>query len=252
MLNFNVIQNFPSVTVFNLRNNLLNDFFYFNDFRNFNDFFNYFLLVNWNLDNFFFYSLDWNRDFPHNLYFYEFLLEMIDHSIDLDNFFNFNDFLDLSVHILYFWYFLHNFDDFLNNYRHFNNFLNDIFNRDYFFNLINIHFWNFKLHIYNLFYFLYHLLFNNLFNDFFNYFNFGNLHNFLYNLFYYFLNFDNLRNASEYLQDIINFNNSHDFLSDHSDHSFINVQDTICSNFYFLQFLKQSFNQNSQMELNFP
>lgn len=130
-----------------------------------------------------------------------------------------------------------------------NNFLSDNFRNfnnplDYFFNNSRNLYWflNFSSDFNNLFLFNIHI-FDNLYGNMDNFFNFLNfnyfnhlLNNFLnwnhlwdlnysiHNLFNYFLNFDDLWYNSEYLQDIINIDNIHNFSLNHSDNSLIKIQ----------------------------
>ena len=141
------------------------------------------------------------------------------------NFF-FNDF--------YLWYFLDHFNNFFYNYRNFNNFFNDVFNRYYFLNCICIYFRHLKFNITNLFNFFDHWIINNFLHYFLNNFNFRNFDYSFNNLFDDFFNLNYFRHTSKHLQDIINRNNTHDFLSDHADDSFIDFQSN--SSFIFQLF----------------
>lgn len=60
MLNFNMIQNFSCITIFNNRYNFFNYFFYFNNLRNFHYSFNNFLNKNWNFHNFLYNLFHWD------------------------------------------------------------------------------------------------------------------------------------------------------------------------------------------------
>src|SRR5690606_18500572 len=100
----------------------------------------------------------------------------------------------------------------------------------------------------NLFDFLNSWDFNNFFNNLLDWNNLWNLNNLFNDLFNNLFNFNDLRNNSEDLENIINADDSHDFLIDHSDDSFVNFKNGSSSNSDLFEFLKQGLNQNSQVE----
>lgn len=101
----------------------------------------------------------------------------------------------------------------------------------------------------------------------FNFSNLFNFHNFLDYLlddnnlwyfnnpvnyfFYNFLNLNYFRVDFEHLEDIINIDNSHNLLVNHSNDSLIHLKNCSCTLFYSFKFLEQGFNEYSEMELYF-
>ena len=119
------------------------------------------------------------------------------------------------------------------------------------FNDVSDNNWHFEWDIDDSFDFFDPFYFNNFFGDFLHcdnlrYFN-NSVNNFLYNFF----NFNDLWNNSEDLEDVINFNNTHDFLSDHSNNSFIHLKNNTSFEFDFFEFFKKGLDQDSQVEFNF-
>lgn len=120
---------------------------------------------------------------------------------------------------------------------------------NYFFNdVVNI-FYDFHWHMDNLFNFL------NLdhFHQFLDYFldwhylrNFNySIHNLLDNFFHLY----DLGDNSEDLENVINFNHTHDLFSDHSNNSLIDFQDYSSSASNLFKFFQKCFDKDSKMEL---
>jgi hypothetical protein len=103
----------------------------------------------------------------------------------------------------------------------------------------------------NFFDFLNLYYFDDFFNDLFDRNDLWDLNNSVDNLFDDLLNFNNLGNNSEDLQYVINVNDSHDLLIDHTNNSFIDLENSSSSSFEFFEFFQKSFDQNSEMELYF-
>lgn len=226
---FNMIFNFFCSDNFDFLNNFLNYLFNLNNFWNSDDFLDNFLDDHRNFHNFFNNFFHWDEfllvddnlfdlgfnvvhNFSHsyrfldlNLFFHDFLdyLDFWDLANHLDNSVlncrNFNSFFDGSFKRYYFVYSCCNNDGNFNGERHsfldFNNFFNFYYLFD---NLLN---WNDLRH------------FNNAFNDLLN----------------NFFDFNDLGDDSEHLQDVINVDNSHDFLINHSDNSLVDFQSHSCS-----------------------
>jgi hypothetical protein len=92
--------------------------------------------------------------------------------------------------------------------------------------------------------------FNDLFNDLFDWDNLWDFNNLFNDFFDDFFDFNDLGNNSEDLKDIINTDDSHDFLVDHSDDSFVDFEGDSSSNLDFFQLLQECFDQNSQVEFD--
>lgn len=97
---FNMVVDLKSLSVFNYWNRLLYDSLYDLYLRHFDDFLDYFLLIDRHFDYLFDYFFNCDNFLLDDLNFLRLLLDMVDHSLDLN-------------------YFLH-FDDFLHDCRHFN------------------------------------------------------------------------------------------------------------------------------------
>ena len=154
--------------------------------------------------------------------------------------FNFNDFR-------YFSDYLHNF---LNDFCNFNDSLLNSWNFDQSLNNKGFKSWDFNGHIYSV---LYDLIFSYLIWSFYSFFNlndFGDFDNFLYDSFYNFLDLNNLWSDSVNFENVINIDNVHNLLSNHSDDSLINFRDNTAPQFHFFHFFQKGLNQDSEMELN--
>lgn len=102
----------------------------------------------------------------------------------------------------------------------------------------------------DLFDFLISRYFNDLFNDFFNRNNLWNLNNLFNNFFNNFFDFNNFRYNSEDFKDIINTDDSHDLLINHTNYSFIDFKSDSSSGSNFFEFFKEGLDKDSEMELN--
>ena len=65
-----------------------------------------------------------------------------------------------------------------------------------------------------------------------------------------FLNFNDLGNDSEDLENVINIDNTHNFLVDHGNDGLIEFEDSAGSESDFLEFFKESFNEDSKVEFD--
>lgn len=160
---------------------------------------------------------------------------MVNYSFYLDNSLYFHNILSDNLHLNYFGHLSLNLNKSLHYCRHLYNSFDNILDWNYFLDLSIINNWLFEWDIYNtinlsdLFYF--HNLLNysincdNLWDFNYSFYNF--LHNFLY--------FYNLGDNSEYFKYVINIYNSHNFLSDHTNDSFIHLWDYSCFALHLLK-----------------
>lgn len=166
-------------------------------------------------------SFDRQNLLPNNLNFSYLWNSVVDYFLDDNWLFDFHDFFNVNRGLNQLGDFDNSLDDFLHDSWHFNDLLNDLFHLDYF-----------LYHIVNI---LYH--FNRNVNDFFNFLDLWHFDDFLYDLFDRnhlrnlndslndllndLLDFNNFGNDSEDFKDIVDIDNSHNLLVDHSDDSFI-------------------------------
>ena len=249
---FNVVSDVWSRHIFNSFNNLLYDFFNFDYFRNFHSDFDYFLnnLINRNGlfddffcgDNFLSHQFDvpilnhWNNDLLLNF------SVPFDFNWNLNSLFNFNNFR----------YFTNNFDYFLDNFRHFDDSFLDSWNFNQLFYHKSFKSWNLNRNIDSVLDDFVLFDFNWSFDSSFDFNDSWDFNDFFDNFFDNFLYFNDFRGDSINFKDIININDVHNFLSDHSDDSLVNLRNDAASKFHFFHFLEKGLNQNSEMELNFP
>ena len=170
---------------------------------------------------------------------------MVDNLLNLNNLFHLNYSFFYSFNHFDFGYFPDDFYESVNNLWHFNRLLNDPFNWN---DLLNVGWYDvgyFQRNIHNPLHFLDLFDFNNLFNDFFNWDNlrhFDNSVNYLLNDLF---NFNDFGDNSEDLEDVINVDNTHNFLVDHSNDSLINFQNSSGFPFKFFKFFQKGLNQNT-------
>lgn len=157
-----------------------------------------------------------------------------------NNLLNFDDFWDLNDSV----------NDFFNNSWNFDNFFSQRWNFDEFLNNIFNNFNNFDWNMNDLFNFLISWNFNNFFNNLFDCNNLWNFNNLFNNLFDNFLNFNNLRYDSEDFENIINTDNSHNLLINHTDNSFIDFKSDSGSGSNLFKFFKKGLDEDSEMEFN--
>lgn len=177
---FDVIVNFECLAIFDCGDYLFN-----NALNNFNpDFFDYFLnysiFVDWHFDNFLYDSFHWHNLFPYHLNLLWLLLNVIDHSFNLNDSLHFDNFFNDGWNFNHFWYFLSQVNDLLHNCRYLNHLMNNLLQRNNFLNNLNLNSWNLKWNMHDLLYFNELLHLNNSFDLFCN----GN-QNWDLNLFFY-------------------------------------------------------------------
>lgn len=225
ILGLYMILHLSRTPILNHWHDLLNDFLDFYNLRHFNNFLYYSFHIDWNFNNFFNDFLNRNYFLLHQIYFFDFSLNVVDYSFILNRFFHLHYFFSNHFYLHYLRHYLFHLYQFLHNCRHFYNSLN----------LFLI--WNqlFSLGLYD------HGLFNWNMNNFLNFLYFLDLNNFL-DLFlhsHHLWHFDNplnylldnllhlhdLGSHSEHFQDVIHVNYVHDLSSYHANHSLVNFQD---------------------------
>jgi len=102
----------------------------------------------------------------------------------------------------------------------------------------------------DLFDFLISWNFYNFFNDFFNCDNLWYFNNLFNDFFDNLLNFNNLRYDSEDFENIINADNTHNLLVNHTDNSFIDFKSNSSSDSHLFKFFKEGLDEDSKMEFN--
>lgn len=177
---------------------------------------------------------------------------------------NINCFFTKYLNRFFYFYYLLNYFFFLKNLCF------NLFHGDWFFNYC----WNFNYLFFNSWYFnkfLFNLIinlsnFNRSINNLLNFYifrlnnncilgtlyrhHFRNFNTSFHYLLDYLLNLNDLRNHSEDFKNIINTDNSHDFLIDHTNNSFIDFKNYSCFNSNLFKLFKESFHKYSQMEFN--
>ncbi len=246
----NMIHNLSSISVLHWLHNSLYNLLNFNDLRHLNDLFNNLLDNVWNFDNLLHNSFYLNDLFLNDLNLSNFWNGVVNNLFNNHRLFNLYNLLNVNWNLNDFWnlnnsfhnllHYSWNFNDSFNNLLNFN----DLFSE--FVNVLNYLHWN----MHNFLYFLNLDDFDDLFNNFFNWNDLRNFNHSLYNLLYNFLNFNDFRNNSEDFKNIIDIDDSHDFLVDHSYDSLIHLENNSGSNSDFLKLFKKSLDEDSQMELN--
>ena len=251
MLNFNVIFDFSGIDILNYWHTFFYYFFDFDDLWDFNYFFNNLLDDYRDLYNFLNNFLSWNNFFVDDFDFMNLFFNMIHYPLYFDNFINFNNLLLEALHLMDFRNLFNHLDYLLYDNWHLHHLFNSISKGD---NLINSsvdYHWllqwdiNFFLNLFDFF------NFNNFFNYSINCYSLWYFDQFFNNLLHDFLNFHNFRHYFENFQYVVNFNNSHNLLSNHSHYAFIHLWDNTWFSFKFFHLFKKSFDQNSKMELYF-
>lgn len=146
---------------------------------------------------------------------------MVEMSLNFDNFVDLHNFLDNSVYFDDFEDLPHDFYRSLKNSGHFDDFLNNSLDWNYFLDNIVNHFGNLDWNIHNSLYFPNLLYFHYLFDYLLDGHNLWHLHNSVYNSLDNFLNFHYFRDNSKDFEDIIYIYNTHNLLVDHSDYSLV-------------------------------
>lgn len=242
MLNLNVRNHFFFNSVFYSIHDLFYYSFNFHNLRYLNNFFNYSFNKSRHFNNFLNNSLNWDYFLNLNNYlsylwhhviylsfnFYYFinLDYLLNYPVNFNNLRNFSDNFNWSLKDS--WYFNYLFNYLLDG----NNFLHNIID----------HLRDLNWYIHYTFNFLDFFNLDNFLNDFFNRNDLRYLHYSIYYTFNNFLNLDNLRNNSKDFKDIIYIYNTHNFLIDHSNYSFIKFWNISSLCLKFSELFKKSFN----------
>lgn len=245
MLNFNVVHDFPSISILHHWNYLFHDLFNLDYLWNFDFHLNNFLHDNLHFDDSFDYLFDWDNLLPCYLNLFVLFFDVVDHSFHLDDVVNFNNPISEAFNLDYCWLLDNSVDNFLNDGWNFHNFLDGILNSDGLVNNSIIHDRNFERNVdnpINLDVFLnLHNFFNYLFDsDHLRYFN-NFFHNFLDNLFHFYNFWDN----SEDLQNVIDIDYSHDLLFYHSHDAFVHLRNHSTLYLHFFELLEEGFDEDS-------
>ncbi len=102
----------------------------------------------------------------------------------------------------------------------------------------------------DLFNFLISWYFDNLFNDFLDGDNLRDFDNSFDNFFNNLFHFNDFRHNSEDLEDVINADDAHNLLIDHTNDSLINLEGNACSKSDLFELFKKGLDQNSQMKFD--
>lgn len=225
VLDFNMVENFSGISILHNRDQFLHYFFNFDYFGHFDDPLNDFLNYDRDLNNFLYYFLDWYDLFLDDLHLLILFLNMIHDSLNLHYFFHFDNLLFEFLYLHDFGHFSFHFDKLLHNCWHLYNPFNDVFKRYYFLDHTIIDDRLLQRHVYysiNLFYFF---DFDNLFNNPIDCDYLRNLDKLLHDFFHNLLHLNNFGHHSEYFENIIDVDNSHDLLPDHTHDSLIHFRD---------------------------
>lgn len=142
MNRFNVIIYFKSFTILYNRNCFFNHFLDNLNFRNFYNSLYDFFLDNRDLNYFFNNLFNRNDFFLYDFNLLRLLLNMVNYSLNFNNFFHLNYFLYDCRNLYYFWYFLVNINYFLYNCWNFNNLMDNLLNWHNFLNNLLLNNWN--------------------------------------------------------------------------------------------------------------
>ena len=204
-----------------------------------------------NLHNPFHNSFHGNNLFHFDSHFPNFRNHVIDlplnlnNSVFLDNLFNhsihFNDFGNLS----------NEFNMPLSDTWDLHYFLYDLFNRNNLLHNVVNYFGNLNWNINNLLDLPNLFDFDDLLNYFFNWHNLRNFNDSVYDLLNYLLHLYYLGHDSEYLENIVHVDDTHNLLVDHSNNPLIHLRNVSCPQLEFLKLFQKSLNQDSKMELHF-
>lgn len=246
-----MVVHFKGFAVFNGWYHLFNNAF--NDFNPhlLNDFLYNSVSEDWHFDNFLHNPFHWHDLLFYHFDFLRFLLNVIDHSLHFNDSFHLNDLLDDCGDFNYFCHFLGQVNDFLYDCGHLNNLVDDLFQRDYFFNDLNLDSRNFKGHINDFFDLLESFDFDDFFDFFCNrdddwYFDY-----FLYDFLYDFFDLLYFLYGPEHFEDIFDVNKIGDFGLNHGDDGLINFESQSSLELDFMQFFHEGFDEDSEMELDF-
>lgn len=166
-------------------------------------------------------SFDRQNLLPNNLDFSNLWHGVVDYFLDNNWLFNFHDFLDVNRGLNQLGDFYNSLNNFFHDSWHFNNLLYDFLHFDYFLHdVVNIlnHFDGNVNDFFNLLDFWH---FDDFLYDLLNRNNLRNLNDSLNDLLNNFLDFNNFGNNSEDFKNVVDIDNSHNLLVDHSDDSFI-------------------------------
>ncbi len=234
--NFNVIFNLFSGNNIDFFHYLLNNFLNFHNLWNSNNLLDYFFNINWNFYNFFDYLFDRNYFFLVDNYFFNLGLNVINHFPNSYRFLNFNDLLDNSVNSMHFGHFSNHFDYSVLHSGYFNRLFNNLFDSNHLLLTRVNNNRNFYWHWDSLFNLNNLLDFNNFFNDFLNRHDLRNFYYSFNDFLHNFFNFNDFRNNSKDFQDVIDIDNIHNLLINHSNNSLIDFKSHSCSSTDFFKF----------------
>ena len=230
----NLISYFDMIIYLLGSNNFLlgYDFFYnFLDFDNLGNLYNsvnYFFHNHRDLSNNLNHSFCWDDFLNKNFHLLDSSLNMIHNSFDFNNSFNLDWPLFYSFNYLY----LRNFPNYLHNplndLRNFHNLFHYSFNWNHFFHDVRNNCGNFQRHIDDLLYLSNSFDFNNFLDNFFNWDNLRNFYDSIYDFLNNLFHFHNLRNNSKHLENVVNIDNAHNFLVNHSNDAFIDFENSPC------------------------
>ncbi len=222
---FNMVLDLFSVSVLDLRHDLLDDFLNLDHLWDLDDFLNDFLHNDWNLNDFLDnLGLRVDDDLFDDLDFSDLDLHMVDDLLNLDHSLNLYNLLDNFFHCHYFRHLLNDFNNSLNNLWHFNNPFHNFLNGHNFLHNISNNNWHFQRHVDNSFNLPDFLNLNNFFGNLFHSNNLGHFDNPLHNFLDNFFHFHNFGDNSKHFQDIIHINNTHNLLSNHTNNTLVHFQ----------------------------
>lgn len=224
VLDFDMIEHLSGIPVLDNRDQFLYYFLNFDYFRHFDDLLNDFLHNDRDLNNFLYYFLNGHHLLLHDFHLLVLFLNVIHYSLYLHYFLHLHDLLFEFFNLHDFRYFFFHFDELLHNCWHFDYPFNDVFKGHYFLNCAIVDYRLLQRYVYysiNLFDFL---DFDNLFNDSVNSHDLWDLHKLLHDFLDNFLHLHDFRHHSEYLENIINIDNTHNLLSNHTHYSLIHFR----------------------------
>ncbi len=249
--NFDVVLNLLGSDDVHFLHDFLDNLFHLDNFRDFDHFLYNFLNVDRNFDYFFNNFLNWDYFFLVDDDLLDFSLDVVNDLSHSHRLFNFNNFLHNPFNFNDLGDFPDNLDDSVLNSGYFDCLLDDLLHLNHF--VLNSG--HDDRHLdgnRNVLYDFSNLLnFDNLLDDSFNNDDLGHFNDAVNDLFNDLFNFNDLRDNSEDLKNVVNIDNSHYLLIYHADDALVDFQSHSSLSSYFFQFLKESFDQDTQVELNF-
>ena len=166
--------------------------------------------------------------FPDNFNLFGFLLNMIDHSLNLYDLLHLNYFLHYCRHLYDFRHLLGDINDFFNDCGNFDDLVDYLFNWDNLLLNLDLDYWNFQRNMHNLLNLLELLHLNDLLNLFGNRNHNRNFNSSFDDFFSDFFHFHYLGYRSKYSQYVIHVDDTCDLCCNHSQNTFINLQCKTC------------------------